>query len=382
MNIMYAVDTLAISGGTERIIIEKANYLAEVFGYSVTIICFSQQKNTNNFYILSTLVKQINLGFKFHSQYNYQYPKRLWIKYTLYRRLKKALSTILQEVDPDILIGISHSQADIVSSMDCRAKKIIESHTPKFAIKKNTNNGSLIGNICKDFYNRMYISAIEKNADVIVTLTDKSKEEWTKAKRLEVIPNFSTMRVSKYSSCDNKQVIAIGRLCKEKGFDKLIDIWELANKKNEDWQLVIFGDGELKSEIAKKIKKKQLTNIKIHDPITNISEQYANSSICVVTSHFESFCLVILEAMKHGVPCVAFDCPYGPGSIIEDQKNGFLVENDNIALFTDQLTTLMGNENLRHKFSRAAILRANDFETDKIMAKWKLLFEELITISS
>ena len=82
--------------------------------------------------------------------------------------------------------------------------------------------------------------------------------------------------------------------------------------------------------------------------------------------------------MKHGVPCVAFDCPEGPKSIIEDGENGLLVENGNKSLFIEKLCTLMENDQLRQKLSKSAIERAKFFDTDKIMLQWKALFEELI----
>ena len=119
-------------------------------------------------------------------------------------------------------------------------------------------------------------------------------------------------------------------------------------------------------------------NIFLQGVSHNISQVYATSSICAVTSYFEGFSLVILEAMKHGVPCVAFDCPEGPKSIIEDGENGLLVENGNKSLFIEKLCTLMENDQLRQKLSKSAIERAKFFDTDKIMLQWKALFEELI----
>ena len=125
------------------------------------------------------------------------------------------------------------------------------------------------------------------------------------------------------------------------------------------------------------IKIYKAKNLTIHTFTPNISLEYAKSSICAVTSYFEGFSLVILEALRHGVPCVAFDCPFGPRSIISDSSCGFLVENGDIKLFAKRLCLLIENEQLRQDFSKAAIEQAKSFNVDVIMRQWKSLFESL-----
>ena len=98
-----------------------------------------------------------------------------------------------------------------------------------------------------------------------------------------------------------------------------------------------------------------------------------------MTSYYEGFSLVILEAMMHGVPCVAFDCPNGPRNIIKNQQCGYLIESCNDDLFAERLCHLIEDEQLRKQFSNAAIERAKDFDIDIIMRQWKSLFELLST---
>ena len=125
------------------------------------------------------------------------------------------------------------------------------------------------------------------------------------------------------------------------------------------------------------IKMNKIKNLTIHNFTQNISQEYAKSSICVVTSFFEGFSLVLLEAMKHGLPCVAFDCPFGPRNIINDASNGFLVNDGDTKLFAERLCRLIEDEELRKQFSKAAIERSLLFDHDSIMNKWKILFEQL-----
>ena len=376
MKIAYVIASLATQGGTERVVAEKARYLSEKFGYNVYIVCYGQRSDTPNFYTIGKNVEQINLGLDIYNHYKYKRPKRLWIKYKLRHQLKEKLSEAIIHTDPDILIGISHFRADFVCSIDCRAKIIIESHIPKSSIEHIYKGQNFFEKLYKRLYDKLYFHTIENKADKIVTLTEEARKTWNKTSHLTVIPNISNLSVVRYSNTKKTRVIAVGRLSHEKGYDRLLDIWKYVSTQYPDWHLDIYGDGVLKEEITETINSKRVPNISLQGSTIDISKEYANSSICVVTSYFEGFSLVILEAMKHGVPCVAFDCPYGPRSIIEDGKNGFLVEDGNISLFVEKLCSLIESIRLRQQFSTAALERAKFFDTDKIMLQWKSLFED------
>ena len=378
MKIAYIFPTLAKTGGTERMITEKANYFAEQFGYDVTIInCFEKDGDINHFN-LSKKVKQVNLGIPYYSQYKYNYPKRLWIKWQINKLLKKDISQYVQIVDPDILIGISYFIGDIVSKVKCRAKKVIECHEPKpFTYSDFEGKRSFISRLYLKIWRYFYFRTIERYADAIVTLTEADKMLWKHTNLIEVIPNFSTMHVSRYSDCTSKRIIAVGRLEWEKGFGRLIEIWRIVSSKHADWHLDIYGKGSMHDTLITLAKKYKTRNLTIHNETSNISQEYAASSICTVTSYFEGFSLVLLEAMKHGIPCVSFDCPFGPRSIINDSYNGFLVENGETRLFAERICRLIENEDLRKQFSNKAIEKANTFDKEIIMNKWEIIFKQI-----
>jgi len=374
IKIIYIIPTLEISGGAERIIVEKANYLSNDLGYDIIIICLNQHDKDSNSYPLSEKVKQINLGISYHTHYKYKYPKRLWKKIQENLHLRKVLIRTIKEISPDILIGVSYLKADLISSIPIKAVKIFEFHEPAFLLYSEIYNGSLLSKLYAKFF---YVRTIVKNADIIVTLTDEARKSLKKAKRVEVIPNFSSMPVHRFSDCTARRVIAVGRLNKEKGFDRLIEIWETISKKYPDWQLDIFGEGSEKENLLHIIETNNVKNISFRGSTKNISQEYSNSSICVVTSYYEGFSLVLLEAMRHGVPCVAYDCPYGPKNIIADGESGFLVKDGEKWHIIDKICNLMEDEQLRKRFSKASIEHAKRFDTDFIMSKWKKLFEEV-----
>jgi glycosyltransferase involved in cell wall biosynthesis len=85
----------------------------------------------------------------------------------------------------------------------------------------------------------------------------------------------------------------------------------------------------------------------------NIEEKYAESSIFVLSSRYEGFGMVLIEAMSFGIPCVSFDCNYGPSDIIKDNEDGFLIKNGD-EKFCRKLQELMKDENLRKEMGEKA----------------------------
>ena len=379
MKIVYIIDSLALKGGAERIITEKMNYLATIYNYDVSVITYYQFHEPNT-YPLSCKVKQINLSIPFYQQYRYSYPKRLWLKWGFYRQLQIELQQTVNSINPDILIGVGYTLADVVCSIKCQAAKIIESHEARIYTKfpllhKNT---SLFSTIYAILNRKIYLNIVEKRADAVVTLTKGDALEWKNAKRVEIIPNFSIMPISNLSNSKSKRVIAIGRLEWQKGYDKLIDIWKLVSPTHSDWQLDIYGEGSLEADLKKRINEAGLINVTIHPFTHNISQEYAKSSIQVLTSRFEGFSLVLLEAMRHGLPCVTFDCPFGPKELIDDNKCGYVIENDNINQFAERLNYLIDNQQVRKRFAKEALMKSRKYNVDNIMNLWKELFNSLL----
>ena len=372
MKIVYIIPSLEVKGGAERIIVEKAKFLSEHFGYDVSIITLCHHHNAPIVYPLSEKIHHVNLGIPYYAQYKYRYPKRYWIKRKINRRLRKEATAAVTQINPDILICIF--KPNLTFPIPCRARKILEIHEPlEYLLYSNLYKSSWINKILKIHS----FNTIIKYADIVVSLTEDEKLYLKKAKRVEVIPNFSSMEISQHSVCNTKRVIAVGRLTSVKGYERLINIWSIVNAKQPDWNLDIFGEGCLKNELMNYIINHNIKNITFHGVTHDISREYANSSICTVTSYYEGFSLVILEAMMHGVPCVAFDCPNGPRNIIKNNQCGFLIENGNNYQFAEKLCKLIENQQLRKQFSNAAIERSKLYSIDIIMNQWKTLFESL-----
>jgi len=158
----------------------------------------------------------------------------------------------------------------------------------------------------------------------------------------------------------------------------LLEIWSKVNKTHPDWALEIYGQQFSEFDTQKEIERKGLANtVTVFKPVINISEKYIDASIFLMTSRIEPFGLVLTEAMSCGLPCVSFDAPTGPSSIIENNKNGFLIPCFDTELFATKVIALIENENLRKEMGTYAVKSTDKFELENVMKQWKLLYSKL-----
>ena len=147
--------------------------------------------------------------------------------------------------------------------------------------------------------------------------------------------------------------------------------------RHPDWVLDIYGEGEDEEQVRREAEAMN-GNIVLHAPTGAIMERFRESSMLVLTSEFEPFGLVMPEAMSCGLPVVAFDCPFGPGAIITDGVDGFLVRDRSITDFADRICLLIENRDLRSRMGKAAALAARRYSADEIIPRWKNLFERIV----
>ena len=195
-----------------------------------------------------------------------------------------------------------------------------------------------------------------------------------------MIPNAAVTTDTFQSHCLVHRVIAVGRLDYQKGFDRLIEAWSIVKNDSEysDWRLDIFGQGEWKEMLERMIREKGLIECAhINQPTNEIGEEYSHSSLIVMTSHFEGFGMVLVEAMLHGVPAIAFDCKCGPKDIIDDGKNGLLVPEGDVPALAEAMKRLMSDESLRRKMGTEALRIKEKYSEEAVMGRWIRLFEKL-----
>lgn len=174
-----------------------------------------------------------------------------------------------------------------------------------------------------------------------------------------------------------KRAIAVGRLNRQKGFDMLIDAWSLIEREVPDWKLDIYGQGPLQNELQGKIDELGLRNIKLKGFSDDIHKEYMESSLFFLSSRYEGFVLVLMEAMATGLPVVSFRCKEGPEETVDNCVNGYLVEEENIQEFADCAIKLMKNEALLKQFASNTKKDLNRFDTDAIMNQWVELLNHM-----
>lgn len=378
MKIIYLYDSIARTGGVERIFIDKMNYLADILQYEVYLITTSQGNHPLSF-PLSLKVKHIDLNIRFHEQYQYSFFRRLGVHIKLSKLFNKHLQEEVNRINPDFIICTAAWMPDVVCKLKGNVKKIIESHGAKYYthIPDKLTLGFFKDKLNEYSAHKKY-RIIEKYCDAVVTLTHDDAKEWKKASRVYVIPNITRIILSESSACDVPRVIAVGRLTYQKGFDRLIDIWSKVHKYYPNWLLDIYGEGVYQHILQKQIKENHLeSTITIHPFSKDIVKEYLNSSIFALSSNYEGFGLVLIEAMGCGLPCVSFDCPYGPSEIIKDKEDGFIIKNGDNEGFANALCYLIKNETERKIFGKRARQNVTRFSGENIMPKWEKLFNEL-----
>lgn len=372
MTILYVNDSLAIWGGIERVLVDKMNYLADVYDYNVHIVTVDQGQHPIP-YSLNPKVSFHDLGILFYQKYKYRGIKRVLISWKLQRLYVSRLKNIISQIRPDVISCARQSLLGSVLKAKGCVPIIFESHTSCYSYRFEVDC------FLKRLRELFYVYQVRK-VNMVVALTEGDAFDWMRYnKNVDVIPNIVHLNdKGKYSECLNKTVIYVGRFSKQKDIGSLLEIWRIVYQKYPEWQLHIYGGYGDQSEQLMPILKQCISyNIYVHDPSPNIFDEYINSSMLLLTSLYEPFGLVIPEAMSCGLPVVSFDCPYGPASILTDGENGYLIKNRNINAYADKVCALIENKTMRMKMGKAAILDSQKYGAHSIMPQWISLFERI-----
>lgn len=336
------------SGGTERVTAIVANRLVEL-GYDITIIsCIDGEKS---FFQLSPKIKLDRLykgcgGLKFN----------LTAAYKLRQKIK--------EYDFDYIIDIDtiHSFFSIPATIGLRTKVISWEHFNFYSnlgVKRRKLGRTLAA----------------KYADRIITLTNEDREAFLEnldvKSKIDYIYNPTPYPNEKKSLCESKIAVAIGRLTAQKGFDKLLDIWKKIEEKDSEWELYIIGSGEDREKLLKQKENLKLKRVTFIENTKNIKEYYKKASIYLMTSRFEGLPMTLIEAQSFGLPIISYDIKTGPKDIVNNEEDGYLIENDNSEKFINRFLELSQNRKKIQNFSQNAYANSKRFKLDSIIEKWK-----------
>lgn len=376
MKLVYIFSSFAAKGGTERIFCDKMNWLAEVAGYEIVFVTY-EQGNHPFAYPLSDKIRHVDLNTRFFTTGTMPLLKRIRFKFIMPRLFKHRLRKLLDEIRPDVVVSTTYALFLFREILSQPYRHVVESHVYYQLLLQNTFTHIP----WLDRKITLHLLGMLKRCEKVVVLTHKDAACWKGYDNIEVIHNVLTNYPEKITDVADrpKRIIAVGRLHAQKGFDLLIQSWQLIAARHPDWQLVVYGHGGDLQKLQQQLEKAGLTSSMTFAGTTdNIYKEYQDSAFYVMSSRYEGWGLVLVEAMSCGLPCVSFDCPYGPSDIIRDGEDGFLVENGNIQQLAEKMELLINNKELRERLGVRARLNAARFTSDNIMPQWTKLFETIV----
>lgn len=362
MKLIYCINSLQNSGGMERVLTTKVNYLAEAFGYEVHIALFAMMGEP--FFPLSQKVTIHNLDCRAKKDYH------------------RKLEQLLMRIHPDITISLYGTEYTFLYRIKDGSRKVVEFHFSKYYLTHLVKGIRYLEYRPLHYLKAWFLQKREeyyaRKYDKVVLLTQQDLKLWGNKSNMCYIPNPLSFRTDKKTDLTQKRMIAAGRYTAQKGFDLLIEAFHLIADDFKDWKISIYGEGQDESLLKELIRKYDLEKqIILHPTTSSIQEKMLESSIYILPSRYEGFGLVLTEAMECGLPCIAFDCECGPGEIITGQTTGILVPTSNINFLAQAMRQLMNSDILRNKYGRTGKEKVANYYAEKIMPKWKILFENI-----
>ena len=380
MNLLYCIPHLYNSGGMERVLTQKVNWLAAHTDYTITIVTTEPTPTGTPkcYFPLSEKVQVVELNIDF----NADYTKPLLPKYCAHMRrmraYKRALTEYIVQHGIELCISLGGKEIAFLRHLPCRT--IAEMH---FAMDQRrqlieANHKSLFWSLVGEVRTRQLVQAV-KPLERLVVLTEADKAAWEKAgcTNVTVIPNPCSLDGQKVSikSAKSKTILAVGRLHEQKGFDLLLQAWKPIEKTYSDWSLRIVGEGPKRAELEAQIESQGLKRVVLAGATNNVLDEYEAASIFVLSSRYEGLPLALIEAMWSGLPCIAFDCPQGPAELLAENR-GWLVPDGDIAELTAQIAYALSHPEEALKCAqKAQSFAQTTYSEAAIMPQWVQLIE-------
>ncbi len=359
MKVVLLIPTLG-AGGAERVFTLMANFWNQK-GFDVTVISLDSPSNPPFF--------QLDPQIKYHPLNLLKEEKSL---------VGKAIRTIKQiwltrakvkMVNPDVVIA----QLDIAIFLAITSTVL--SKVKSMAYEGNNPYLNTTNKYLQQFNNFLY-----RFADRIILQTHQIARTFPQnlQKKISVIYNPITVPNAQLEENDylrnfqNKTVISVGRLEHQKGYDILLEAFQIFLNKNPGWKLVILGEGQLRPELENMCKDLGISeNVKMPGREKHPFERLKDCSIYVLSSRFEGLPNALLEAMSMGLPVISTRCRFGPEEIISHQENGLLIPVEDPMALADALRQLAQNV----EFCQSIGTKAKDImkvcSPEVVMQQWE-----------
>ena len=368
MKIVYTIAGLYRPAGMERVLTKKAAWLSAA-GHEVTIVT-TEQKGRPLAFPLPEEVRTIDLAIGYEDDNG-----RLLSKLTHHPwrqlRHRRTLGKLLRDLKPDVTISLFCNDERFLPSLRDGSKKLLEVHFSAFKRLQYGRKG--LWGLIDNMRAKADLKTVRR-FDRFIVLTEEDKGYWGLPENASVIPNPLPFKVTAPAALDNKRVAAVGRLCYQKGFDRLLEAWRIVSPQEPEWTLSIFGDGEDRKALEKRAEG---LPVFFEGNMSDPEKIYRDTSIIALTSRYEGLPMVLLEAQAYGIPAVSFDCKCGPSDVISDGINGILVKEGDVEAFAKALLKLIREKETLIAMGKAAYEGSERWSLKTIMDKWTELLENL-----
>jgi glycosyltransferase involved in cell wall biosynthesis len=364
MRIMLAITTMT-AGGAERVAATLVNYWTAQ-GHQVALVTVAS--TDLDFYPLDSRVLRFALDLS-HST-------TTWRDFVIvnFSRIRK-LRSVIRTFKPDVILSFldTTNVRMLLASIGTGVPVIVEEHIDPVQ--------NPVGTTLRFFRRVLY-----KRAAAVVVLTPGIAEwatSFVKREAVHVIPNPISVQFCKNGkpqpNGNGHRIIAIGRLEVQKGFDMLLKAFAQCAPQHPSWNLKIIGDG-FEREHLRGLAMDLLIGHRVtwERVVKEPERELHGSDLFVLSSRYEGLPMVLLEAMACGLPVVSFDCPSGPGDVIQDGKDGLLVPPNEIGALAQAMNRLMSDEEERKRLGERAVHVVERFGLLRITQMWSTLFDQVV----
>ena len=367
--ILFVIEGLSLRGGLERVMADRMNALAGRGHEIVMVEVYDHGDSPDAFYI-SPEVRRIRLGIR---------KRGLWMKPWQFHEVMRATRRVVDEEKPDAMTAAALLGVMIYGMSAYRTRMIYESHGARRFMPL-----------------KLMVRRMERRVDTVVTLTTADAMEYAIARHKAVIPNYSDISSvssgtsgpsgpsgssrlsglsglsgsSGTSGASSQTIISLGRLTPEKDFAMLLRAWHIVSKAVPTANLAIYGDGPERNMLERLVVQLGISgSVSLNHCVSDVEAVYSRATLLVMSSRFEGFGMVILEAMQRGVAVVSVDAPHGPRDLLGG-GGGILTERSAQAL-ADAIIRLLTDPDLTQRIGHDATKAAERYDKDRIINMWE-----------
>ena len=361
MNICFFLGGFYQNGGIGRVTSMLANEMAKCGRYNIATLCYCNQ-NLPNIYEISPEIKQ-----QFFLQAYSSMAKEIILGGV--KRLKDYLTE--NEIDVLIACGALFYPISVLACEGLKTKCICWEHSDPEG--NNDHRGQYLAR-------RFGI----KKSDLNVVLTQRAFEVFQKEYGiLNTVQIYNPVdevvleNAGEYNP-DTKRIISVGRLTYQKNFQMAVEVASQILPKYPEWHWDVFGKGDEEAQLQEMINEKGISKqFHLRGQVSDMYERYKQYSVMVMTSRYEGFPMSLLEGLGNGLPLISFDIPTGPSEIIENGRNGYLIQAFDINMMKQRLTDLIEDRNLLASMSHSSKEKVRYFSQREIVKKWNKVLTEL-----